>query len=431
MAKKITYSQLVNKIEKAQPGFFEQFKIVTAYKNLLTNLKIQTEFGTCSMSPTTLLWGVQPSNEYAISKNDYYLERIKKYRKDLQSVEVVTNYIKDCKITTIKVGDFLYNITPKKLLLGEKLSINNVTDKHRYFIETLKNTDNPIIDNYTFLNEYVDSNTFLYFLTEFGMCKMTPVSIKNSNRLTIHSAVDKQEFWLKYFEKKQPLLFKSIEILEPYVSDSTYILIKNKYGICSVLPTNLLQGYTPTIRTAINKTEYFINQAKEIHGDLYDYSLVKWISEKNKVIVITKNNEFLEIPAKKLLLDIKNPLYLENNKFHYSHKVWCDNGKKSKKFVAFQCYIIRCWNDDRTEEFYKIGKTYISVKERFGYCNAIPYNMEIVKIIEDYEDGVFISEFETKLHQQHKHYSYIPKKNFVGYTECFSKINLNLSRELL
>ena len=59
--------------------------------------------------------------------------------------------------------------------------------------------------------------------------------------------------------------------------------VKNKYGICLVYPSSILKGHLPTIKTAIDKTSYFINQAREIHGDKYDYSKVKFISATLKI----------------------------------------------------------------------------------------------------------------------------------------------------
>lgn len=44
----------------------------------------------------------------------------------------------------------------------------------------------------------------------------------------------------------------------------------------------------------MNKTEQFINKAKEIHGNRYDYSLVEFIKSNEKVIISCKIHNFFE-----------------------------------------------------------------------------------------------------------------------------------------
>lgn len=88
----------------------------------------------------------------------------------------------------------------------------------------------------------------------------------------------------------------NIEILSFETDKKYYVLVKNKYGICEIQNSHLLTGRIPSISSAINKTEYFINQAREIHGDKYDYSLVKIIKtyDKMKVKIICKKHGVFE-----------------------------------------------------------------------------------------------------------------------------------------
>lgn len=64
-----------------------------------------------------------------------------------------------------------------------------------------------------------------------------------------------------------------------------YYLVKTKYGICKVSSTAWARSHNPTIVTAINQTEYFINQAKEIHGNEFCYKDVIYKDTKTKVII--------------------------------------------------------------------------------------------------------------------------------------------------
>lgn len=105
----------------------------------------------------------------------------------------------------------------------------------------------------------------------------------------------------------------------------------------------------------------------------------------------------------------------------WTHGDWVKKGSNSKNFDSFKVYIIRCWNE--TEEFYKIGKTYLTLKERFGLNSKdMPYNYKVIKIFEAKEDGRRISELERQLHSENSEHVYIPLEDFGGKTECFSKI---------
>ena len=48
-------------------------------------------------------------------------------------------------------------------------------------------------------------------------------------------------------------------------------------------------------------TEIFIDKAKKIHGKLYDYSKVNYIDSKTKIIIVCKEHgEYLQTPSKHL-----------------------------------------------------------------------------------------------------------------------------------
>jgi len=64
-----------------------------------------------------------------------------------------------------------------------------------------------------------------------------------------------------------------------------YFYDKNQF-IHKMNCCNIYKNQKYSIRSAINKTEYFINKAKEIHGDRYDYSLVNYIKHDNKITII-------------------------------------------------------------------------------------------------------------------------------------------------
>jgi hypothetical protein len=233
--------------------------------------------------------------------------------------------------------------------------------------------------------------------------------------------------FIEKFKQKQPKLFSELEILGEYVGNRIPILVKNKYGKCLIRPYNLLTGFIPGIQSAVNPTEYFINQAKEIHGELYDYSLVKYINNRTKVEIISKHGSFCQVASSHLqgcgcpiLARLKISLYNQENPTGWNYNLWETAGFKSKKFDSFKVYIIKCFNN--TEEFYKIGKTYKTVKQRFESKCELPYKWEVIQTIKG--DAREISKLEHKLHKQFKEFKYTPLLKFEGSNECYSQINL-------
>lgn len=95
---------------------------------------------------------------------------------------------------------------------------------------------------------------------------------------------------------------------------------------------------------------------------------------------------------------------------------WFKSSLKSKNFESFKVYIIKCYNDE--EDFYKIGRTYTKIKNRF-YGVRLPYDYKVIKIFES-NDVNKVWDLENKLKQYFKSYKYIPKIKFSGMYECFS-----------
>ena len=73
-----------------------------------------------------------------------------------------------------------------------------------------------------------------------------------------------------------------------------YYKIQTKYGICKIRCSLFNSGTKPNIKSALDKTSYWINMAKEIHDDKYDYSLVKYINNSTKVKIICKDHGVFE-----------------------------------------------------------------------------------------------------------------------------------------
>ena len=160
-------------------------------------------------------------------------------------------------------------------------------------------------------------------------------------------------------------------------------------------------------RTNRNK-KIFIEKAKEIHGDKYDYSKVDYKNSKTKIeIVCSTHGSFEQTPnshnagngcptCSRLLNTYSRTDYI----------------KLAKKAIL---YIV-CFENEK-EKFYKIGKTINSIKRRFFNKTS---NYKYTSIFE-YEGEIdFIFDLEIELHKKHRQHSYKPYLNFSGCTECYN-----------
>ena len=87
-------------------------------------------------------------------------------------------------------------------------------------------------------------------------------------------------------------------------------------------------------------------------------------------------------------------------------------------------YIIKCFNEN--EEFYKIGITVNSIQKRYNSYRAMPYNYEIVVVLESKVGTVW--DLEKILLQHLKEFNYTPKNFFDGSVkECFNN-NININK---
>lgn len=175
--------------------------------------------------------------------------------------------------------------------------------------------------------------------------------------------------------------------------------------------------------------EEFIQKANKTHNNKYSYLKTKYRNKKTKVIITCNSHGDFKQEANAHLQGNGCPKcgwemtasYAKERSPGWTYTRWQKAGECSKNFDSFKVYILRCWNDN--EEFYKIGKTYLIIKERFRYRKEMPYNYEIVKIFEG--EAKDMSKLEKQLQKHNKNSKYVPEINFGGMYECFNNILIN------
>lgn len=163
-----------------------------------------------------------------------------------------------------------------------------------------------------------------------------------------------------------------------------------------------------------SNTKRFVEKAKVIHGNTYIYDRVNYKDADSKVIIVCKEHgEFEQMPRTHLSNKgcAKCNLYVG-----YSRSQWV-NYNKGKEGIF---YIIKCWNEK--EEFYKIGITGKTIKERYNYIRTMPYNYKIINEVKS-SDLNYIWNLEKNYKKKLKDFKYKPLIKFAGGSvECFTKI---------
>lgn len=256
---------------------------------------------------------------------------------------------------------------------------------------------------------------------------------------------------------------------------------QDEFGICKVLVAQLLKGVTPNIKTAVFPKLYNINRYKKLHKfNHLDFSNCKYTDALDYTTVICRKHGEYQTKPNWILNNRGCPLCAEDirgnclrsnikefrkkaNKVHgegtydYSKSIYlsalkkleigcnveghstfwqkpnghlggegcpiCNKGGYSKTDYIRQAkgregvvYLLRCFNE--SEEFYKIGITFQSIKARFSGSSSIPYNYEVVY---QYTCDVGCTwDLEKELHKKYKFVQYFPLLSFAGYTECFT-----------
>lgn len=118
------------------------------------------------------------------------------------------------------------------------------------------------------------------------------------------------------------------------------------------------------------------------------------------------------------------PKCSDSNHISVFNEMSAEINKEEWLKIRAKLYISKFYDD--IEHFYKIGITTLDTKRRFS---LIPYEYTEIDVFEfTLYDAIAI---EKIIHKNMVEYSYIPNKNFGGYTECFSEVDLTKIKELI
>jgi hypothetical protein len=282
-------------------------------------------------------------------------------------------------------------------------------------------------------------DNFVYFDTKYGVCKLRKDRfLSGDHRPLLIRAVDRSKFLKRYLEDLFGTENYSFDKVE-YVNRNIKITITcRKYGDFNTLLGNFLKGRGhPSGRgekisnkRSIKYCDY-IDKLKSIHNNKYEYkdNDEKYKNSRSKITAVCSVHGEFKIRAidhhsgngcEKCARESLSRINKENPT-GWSYSNWKIAAEKSKRFDSYKVYFLECYSKGGTEKFYKIGRTFLSIKDRFVGKHNIPYDFNILYYIE-LPDAKDICNLENKYKKIHKHLKYTPKLHFNGKNECFSDI---------
>ena len=264
---------------------------------------------------------------------------------------------------------------------------------------------------------------------EFIQSSGSHIQKKGCTKCSVIKRAKKNTLPLEEFIKKSNIIHFNKYCYDKFTyskGNQKSIIICKIHGEYSQTGESHMQGkgcFKCAIDAKTRSIETFLKEAKNIHGNKYSYPNLNYKSNRDKILIHCNTCEIdfkqkihvhitLKCGCKQCWID---KLRKESSTFKYS--IWEKKGENSKNFDSFKVYIIKCWNN--TETFYKVGKTFNKICNRFRKKD-MPYNYEILKIIEG--NAKETSKLEHKIQRENKEFKYFPKIKFKGQYECFSKI---------
>ena len=439
MKDRLHHDDFVNMVDNKYPNTLKILKIIGRYKKRTNKILCKDKYGIVLIDPSFLL-----SKEYSenillsIHKKSYFVSQAIEIHNNKYNYEdsvYIDKYTK-IKIFCNKCEKYFHQ-TPFLHFTNGGCNCYHKKDYIRTFngrkpFYTTKDIEDIINErnlNYKLLsNEYKNNKEKLLFLcNDCGNEFKRSLGCIVAKRYCPHCAhkrkseiisnlfrVDYDNF-ISRFKKSQPYLYNEILSIRDYVNLSTRCIVETKYGDCKIFPSQLLIGCVPSIRTALDKTKYFIKKAKAVHNNKYDYSFVKYNGHHSKIIIVCPIHNHIFIQSCANHLSGNECRFCANEKSGWTLTNWLYSD--AKYFDSYKLYKIEMWNKE--ENFYKIGITRNTIKRRFN-CN-LPYKYKVIDVIES-DDGKYIWNLEKKLHRDLKEFRYKPLHSFGGETECFSKI---------
>jgi len=152
---------------------------------------------------------------------------------------------------------------------------------------------------FTIISKFKGGRYPLIVKDKYGYHRMSVYSLLKGSKPSSRSSL----FPLNYLSNRLCELYthfykREVVLIGPYKKGIDSILVKDSFGMCNCTVSNLLKGRKPTILSAVDKTEYFINKSKKLYGDRFTYEKTQYKDNGDGEVIITckKHGDFKTTP---------------------------------------------------------------------------------------------------------------------------------------
>jgi serine/threonine-protein kinase RIO1 len=369
MSKKLTTDDFIQKAKAVHGDLYNYSKVI--YINSRTKVCIiDPEYGEWEQTPQGHLSGRgHPSRglERTVSKlslsKEEFIERAKIVHGDLYDYSKVVYINNNTPVTIIDPEYGEFEQTPQGHLSGNGCHSRSGWGQKNteQFISEAREVHGDLYDysKVTYIN---NATKVIIIDPEYGEFEQTPAS-HLSGQGSPYRADNILKTTEKFVQEAKAIhgdLYDYSKVI--YKNGKTkVIIIDPEYGEFEQIPTSHLRGSGSPYRAdnKLKTTEQFIKDAQAVHGNLYDYSKVKYINNKAKVCII-------------------DPEYGEFWQRAIEHLR--GQGHPSRTSFGFDPYkpAILYYLSILNGKAYKIGITNLSVEKR--YCNEDKSKIKVLKV---------------------------------------------------
>ena len=187
----------------------------------------------------------------------------------------------------------------------------------------------------------------ILFKTKYGVCQLNRASDLLRSNPSIKSALNKTEYFMEMLKEKYPEIAKELTPQSEYKAMKQKMLFKNRFGLVAINPDALMAGHCPNIRSAVNRKDYFKAQLEYLYeGKGYIFDMNESSADRHKGRV-------------KFICPIHGEQHIDSDGIFLGHGCpECNQGwTKSNIF-----YLVKLFNDNK--EFYTLCVSYIDDKGR-------------------------------------------------------------------
>ena len=288
-------------------------------------------------------------------------------------------------------------------------------DTHTQFIKKLHESNKSFREgNFKVVGGYVHQLTKLRLQDKLGYYLMVPTVLLRGGAPSTRSCENLEEYvnnYIFYYFKN-----KTFKYLRG--SSASNLILSTKFGPIKGSLAEFKHITRPSIRSAVDKREFWINKAKglRVDSEFIDYSNSEFTTEKIKVnLTCKKHNYVYKQRSYHHLRGAQGCPFCAKQTIRYTRK----NIEKHEEFFRHKkayLYVVSLSNAE--EYFFKVGITSKdSIKDRLSQLRSF-YN---VKLVYSYR-GSFMDmfELEQRFLKEFNNYKYKPSIKFTGHTECLS-----------